>query len=97
MRVTGATKPRSSWQTGIDPGAVRKAQKAAKQERAANSFEVVALEWFNVWKSKVAPLRGCLQSFQQEAQEGQMYELQADIEQTFGVFPQSSGLFKPAK
>jgi hypothetical protein len=41
---------------GIDPGAVRKAQKTARQERAANSFEVVALEWFNVWKSKVAPL-----------------------------------------
>jgi hypothetical protein len=42
-------------------------------------------------------LRGCSQSFQQEAQEGQMYELQAGIEQTFGVFPQSSRLFKPTK
>jgi integrase len=41
---------------GIDPGAVRKAQKSAKQERAANSFEAMALEWFNLWKSKVAPL-----------------------------------------
>ncbi len=30
----------------IDPGANRKAQKAAKVERAANSFEVVAREWF---------------------------------------------------
>jgi integrase len=31
---------------GIDPGEHRKAQKAAKVERAANSFEVVAREWF---------------------------------------------------
>lgn len=30
----------------IDPGANRKIQKAAKQDRAANSFEVVAREWF---------------------------------------------------
>ncbi len=31
---------------GIDPGENRKVQKAAKIERAANSFEVVAREWF---------------------------------------------------
>jgi integrase len=31
---------------GIDPGENRKAQKAAKQVRAANSFEVVAREWY---------------------------------------------------
>jgi integrase len=31
---------------GIDPGENRKVQKAAKVERAANSFEVVAREWF---------------------------------------------------
>jgi len=31
---------------GIDPGENRKIQKAARQERAANSFEVVAREWF---------------------------------------------------
>ncbi len=31
---------------GIDPGENRKAKKAAKVERAANSFEVVAREWF---------------------------------------------------
>lgn len=30
---------------GIDPGAVRKAQKASRMERAANSFEVIAREW----------------------------------------------------
>ena len=31
---------------GIDPSANRKAQKATKQDRAANSFEVVAREWY---------------------------------------------------
>lgn len=36
---------------GIDPGENRKATKAARQERAANSFEVVAREWF----AKMAP------------------------------------------
>lgn len=30
---------------GIDPGENKKAQKAAKQDRAANSFEVIAREW----------------------------------------------------
>jgi len=35
---------------GIDPGANRKAVKAAKTERAANSFEVVAREWFEKFK-----------------------------------------------
>jgi integrase len=30
----------------IDPGAHRKAQKAARQESASNSFEVVAREWY---------------------------------------------------
>jgi hypothetical protein len=31
---------------GIDPCAVRKAEKASNQTRASNSFEVVAREWF---------------------------------------------------
>jgi integrase len=31
---------------GIDPGTDRKAQKAVKQDRVANSFEVVAREWY---------------------------------------------------
>src|SRR5680860_940265 len=31
---------------GIDPGENRKAQKATKQDRAANSLEVVAREWY---------------------------------------------------
>lgn len=35
---------------GIDPGENRKAVKAAKADRAANSFEVVAREWFEKHK-----------------------------------------------
>ena len=31
---------------GVDPSANRKAQKAAKADRAANSFEVLAREWY---------------------------------------------------
>lgn len=38
-------KARRLLADGIDPGAQRKAQKAARTERAANSFEVVAREW----------------------------------------------------
>lgn len=34
----------------IDPSENRKAKKAAKVERASNSFEVVAREWFNKYK-----------------------------------------------
>lgn len=30
---------------GVDPGENRRAVKAAKSERAANSFELVASEW----------------------------------------------------
>ena len=30
---------------GVDPGEQRKAEKAAGEERAANSFEVIAREW----------------------------------------------------
>ncbi|MDR1889813.1 MAG: integrase arm-type DNA-binding domain-containing protein [Zoogloeaceae bacterium] len=36
---------------GVDPGEVRKAQKAAKQERAGNSFQSLAYEWFGKWKT----------------------------------------------
>ena len=35
---------------GIDPSLTRKATKAAKAERGANSFEVVAREWFATFK-----------------------------------------------
>ena len=39
---------------GVDPGAVRKAQKSGTLERAANSFEVVAREWFEKGKGDKA-------------------------------------------
>jgi len=39
---------------GIDPAAAKQAQKAAGKERAANSFEVVAREWFDRWKNTKA-------------------------------------------
>jgi len=39
---------------GIDPSAVKKARKIAGKERAANSFEVVAREWFARWKDNKA-------------------------------------------
>ena len=39
---------------GVDPSAVKKARKAAGAERAANSFEVVAREWFERWKKDKA-------------------------------------------
>ena len=39
---------------GIDPSALKKAQKAAGAERAANSFEVIAREWFTRWKENKA-------------------------------------------
>lgn len=39
---------------GIDPAAAKKAQKTAGAERAANSFEVIAREWFQLWKTDKA-------------------------------------------
>jgi integrase len=39
---------------GIDPAAAKKALKLAGAERAANSFEVVAREWFATWKADKA-------------------------------------------
>jgi integrase len=35
---------------GTDPAAAKRAQKNAGEERAANSFEVVAREWFETWR-----------------------------------------------
>ena len=40
---------------GIDPGENRKAIKATKAERATNSFEVIAREWFDKNKATWAP------------------------------------------
>jgi len=37
---------------GTDPGEDRKTQKTAKQDRAANSFEAVAREWFEKFSPK---------------------------------------------
>lgn len=43
---------------GIDPSEARKAQKSAKQDSAANSFEVVAREWLaSHMKNKAASHR----------------------------------------
>jgi len=39
----------------IDPGEHRKAKKSAKEERAANSFEVIAREWFEKNRETWAP------------------------------------------
>ena len=40
---------------GVDPGEHRKAEKAAGEGRAANSFEVVAREWFARYSPQWAP------------------------------------------
>src|SRR5882672_1832947 len=40
---------------GIDPGAARKARKANRLDRAANSFEVVAREWLAKFSTNWAP------------------------------------------
>lgn len=42
----------------IDPGEMRKAQKASGDERAANSFEVVAREWYAKMTSTWVPSHG---------------------------------------
>ncbi|MDR2260573.1 MAG: integrase arm-type DNA-binding domain-containing protein [Azoarcus sp.] len=39
---------------GAAPAAVKKAQKAERQERTANNFEAIAHRWFEVWKAGVA-------------------------------------------
>lgn len=43
---------------GIDPGENRKAQKATKQNRAANSFEVVAREWYSKYRPSWSEAHG---------------------------------------
>lgn len=40
---------------GVDPGAARKAKKAAGENNAANSFEVIAREWFAKFSAKWVP------------------------------------------
>ena len=46
---------RSLIADGVDPSDNRRAQKAAKVDRAANSFEVIAREWFEARKPNWAP------------------------------------------
>ena len=36
---------------GVDPSAAKRAHKTAGKERAANSFEVIAREWHEIWKT----------------------------------------------
>lgn len=43
---------------GVDPGANRKALESAKSDRAANSFEVIAREWFAKFASGWVPSHG---------------------------------------
>ena len=40
---------------GVDPMAAKKAHTAAGKERAANSFEAVAREWHEIWKTDKHP------------------------------------------
>lgn len=40
---------------GVDPSEQRKAQKAAGEMRAANSFEVICREWLEKWRTTVEP------------------------------------------
>ena len=40
---------------GVDPGEQRKAQKAATEARALNSFEVICREWLEKWRTTVEP------------------------------------------
>ncbi len=42
---TKRTEAKRLIDQGVDPGEMRKAQKASRTERAANSFESVAREW----------------------------------------------------
>jgi hypothetical protein len=46
---------RKALADGIDPGATRKAIKASKTERAANSFEVICREWLEQKRTTVEP------------------------------------------
>lgn len=59
IEIKGARKLRDEAREllaqGIDPGASRKAHKAVKQGQAANSFEVIAREWFAKFSHEWAP------------------------------------------
>jgi hypothetical protein len=59
LKIKGARELRDEARElvaqGIDPGENRKARKAAKQDQAANSFEVIAREWFAKFSPQWAP------------------------------------------
>ena len=42
--------------TGVDPSEQRKAEKSSGEDRAANSFEVIAREWLQKQSGKLAPI-----------------------------------------
>ena len=48
------SEAREQLAQGLDPSEVRKTQKAARAERAAHSFEIIAWEWFERWKGNKA-------------------------------------------
>ena len=48
---TAHGEARNQLARGINPAALKKAQKAAGKKRAANSFEAIAFEWLEVWKT----------------------------------------------
>lgn len=51
----GRDKARELLATGVDPGMQRKVAKAAREERAANSFAVIAEEWLAKQTARMAP------------------------------------------
>jgi hypothetical protein len=52
----GTDKPRRlTLAQGIDPGVERKARQAARLKSAANTFSIVAREWYEEWCSGVSP------------------------------------------
>jgi integrase len=59
LKIKGARELRDEAREliaqGVDPGASRKAHRAAKQGSAANSFEVIAREWFAKFFHEWAP------------------------------------------
>jgi integrase len=59
LKIKGARELRDEARElvaqGIDPGENRKARKAAKQDQAANSFELIAREWFAKFSPQWAP------------------------------------------
>lgn len=62
---------------GVDPGLVKKAGKAARVEQAANSFEVIAREWYERQSAAWVPSHG----------ERIIRRLERDVFPTLGALP----------